>query len=179
MTASATTGRAGPIRTPGNRVIQGLLLASGAALLEFSVGADRLVFIWTPLIIGVTYLLAAAVDGPRGGFWATALGLTGWGLAVVAAAALRPADVDVAGAYLVGVGLAVVAAAALRARGFAVSELGLGLTIAGSGLVLALSARADALVDATTYAIALGVVGALNIGLGAWQSSRIALARSG
>ena len=38
-------------------------------------------FYWTPLIRGLTYLVAAIVDGPRGWYWATALGLTEWGLA--------------------------------------------------------------------------------------------------
>lgn len=52
-----------PVRTPANRVIQGLLLVGGAGLLEFSAGADRIAFYWTPLIIGIIYLLAAIVDG--------------------------------------------------------------------------------------------------------------------
>jgi len=89
-----------PLRTPGNRVIQGLLLCAGAALLQLSAGTDRIAFFWTPLIIGVTYLLAATVDGPCGGYWATALALTGWGLAVAYLGEVRPLDVDVAGAYL-------------------------------------------------------------------------------
>jgi len=161
-----------PLRTPGNRVIQGLLLCAGAALLQLSAGTDRIEFFWTPLIIGVTYLLAAAVDGPCGGYWATALALSGWGLAVAYLGEVRPLDVDVAGAYLVGVGLAALAAAALRRRGFAVSDTGLALTIVGAGLLLALSPRADALVDATTYAIAVGLVGVLNVAAGAWLLAR-------
>ncbi len=162
----------GPVRTPGNRMIQGLLLAGGAALLEFSAGADRIGFYWTPLIIGAIYLVAALVDGPLGGYWATALGFTGWGLAVAYAGASRPLDVDIAGLYLAGVGLAVLAAALLRARGVAVSETGLALTIVGAGVVLALSPRVDALLDASTYALAIAVVGALNVAGGAWQRRR-------
>lgn len=158
-----------PVRSPANRVIQGLLLLGGAGLLEFSAGADRIAFYWTPLIIGIIYLLAAIVDGSRGGYWATALGITGWGLAVAYMGTVRPADVDVAGVYLVGVGLAGLAAALLRARGFAVSEAGLALTIVGAGVILALSLRVDALVDATTYAIAIGAIGVLNVARGAWQ----------
>ena len=42
--------------------------------------------------------MAAIVDGPRGGYWATALGLTGWGLAVVYLGEARPVDIDPAGA---------------------------------------------------------------------------------
>ena len=37
----------------------------------------------TPLGIGLVYLLAAAVGGRRGGYWATATVLVGWGAAVV------------------------------------------------------------------------------------------------
>lgn len=158
-----------PVRTAGNRVIQGLLFAGGAGLLEFSAGADRIAFYWTPLIIGAIYLLAAIIDGPHGGYWATALGLTGWGLAVAYSGAVRPPDVDIAGVYLAGVGLAGLAAALLRTRGFVISEAGLALTVVGAGVILALSPRVDSLVDATTYAIAIAVVGALNATGGAWQ----------
>ena len=158
-----------PVRSAGNRIIQGALFVGGAGLLEFSAGADRIAFYWTPLIIGLIYLLAAVIDGPRGGYWATALALTGWGLAVAYSGAVRPPDVDIAGVYLAGVGLAGLAAALLRTRGFLISELGLSLAIVGAGLMLALSPRADALLDASIYAIAIAVVGALNAAGGAWQ----------
>lgn len=158
-----------PLRTAANRVIQGALLVAGAGLLEFSAGAERIAFYWTPLIIGTIYLLAAIVDGPRGGYWATALVLTAWGLAVAYVGTVRPPDVDVAGVYLVAVGLAGLAAALLRRRGFAVSEIGVALTIIGVGAILALSLLADALVDATTYAIAIGAIGLLNMAGGTWQ----------
>lgn len=149
------------------------MLVCGAGALAVSAGADRIPFYWTPLILGVTYLLAASVDGPRGGYWATALGLTGWGLAVAYVGEIRPADVDTAGVYLVGVGLAGVVAGVLRARGFVVSDIGFAATVALGGLTLALTPRApDTLDDATTYAIALAVVGAGNVIGGAIQSRR-------
>ena len=132
-----------------------------------TVGAERVSFFWTPLILGVTYGLAATVDGPRGGYWATALGLTGWGLAVVVMGEIRPERIDPAGAYLVGAGLASVAAVALRGRGFHVSEVGLAATITAGGLLLAVSSRApDTLADATTYAVALGLVAVVNVAYG-------------
>lgn len=158
-----------PVRTAGSRVIQGLLLIAGAGLLEFSAGADRIAFYWTPLIIGTIYLLAAIADGPSGGYWATAVGLTAWGLAVAYVGTVRPPDVDVAGVYLVAVGLAGLSAVVLRARGVAVSEVGLALTVIAAGAILALSLRVDALVDATTYAVAIAAIGALNVAGGAWQ----------
>ncbi len=154
-------------------MIQGALLGGGALVLALTAGADRLPFYWTPLILGLSYLVAAIVDGPRGGYWATALGLTGWGLAVVYMGEARPPDIDPAGAYLVGAGLAGVAAALLSGRGFVISPVGLAATIAAGGLVLALTPRAaGTLDDANTYAIALGVVGALNVAGGAYQRAR-------
>lgn len=162
----------GPVRAPANRVIQGLLLTGGAVLLGLTAGEDRISFYWTPLILGLSYLVAAIVDGPRGGYWATALGLTGWGLAVVYLGAVRPPDVDTAGAYLVGVGLAGVVAAVLRSRGFSISEVGFAATVAAGGLALALTPRVETLGDATAYAIALGAVGVLNIAGGAYQLAR-------
>lgn len=47
--------------------------------------------------------------------------------------------------------------------------MGLALTIIGVGAILGLSLLADALVDATTYAIAIGVIGGLNVAGGTWQ----------
>jgi len=162
-----------PVRSPGNRVVQGLLLSVGAASLALTAGADRIPFYWTPLILGLSYLVAAIVDGPRGGYWATALGLTGWGLAVVYIGDVRPPDVDPAGAYLAGVGLAGVVAAVLRRRGFLISDLGFAATVAAAGLTLALTPRASGtLDDAMTYAIALGVVGVLNVAGGVYQMAR-------
>ncbi len=149
------------------------MLSGGAALLAVTAGADRIPFYWTPLILGLTYLLAAAVDGPRGGYWATALALTGWGLAVVLIGHVQPRDIDTSGAYLAGVGLAGVAAALLRRHGFLVSELGFAATVAAGGLVLAASPREPGtLDDASTYAIALGVVGLFNVANGAIQEFR-------
>lgn len=162
-----------PVRLPANRVVQGALLIVGAVLLATTAGADRIDFYWTPLILGATYGVAALVDGPRGGYWATALGLTGWGVSVVLLGELRPEQVDSAGAYLAGVGFAGIAAWGLRRQGFLISELGLAATIAASGLILAFTPRAeDSLADATTYAVALGAVGMLNVAGGAVQVAR-------
>jgi len=47
-------------------------------------------------------MAAAAAGGRRGSYRATACVLVGWGLAVVYLGAVKPADIDPAGAYLVG-----------------------------------------------------------------------------
>ncbi len=152
---------------PGLRVRQGLLLLAGALALDLLVAEGGLRFFWTPLILGLSYLAAAAVGGRRGSYWATALVLTGWGAVVVLIGETRPTNIDPSGAYLVGAGLGILAGQLLARTGFAVSAIGLSATAAAAGLVLALSPTSSALVDARTFAIALGVVGILNVVLGA------------
>jgi len=58
-------------------------------------------------------------------------------------------------------------------RGFLISEVGFAATLAAAGLTLAFTPRATGtLEDATTYAIALGVVGLLNVAGDAYQLAR-------
>ncbi len=150
------------------RVRQGLLLLAGGLALELLVAPDSLRFYWMPLIIGLTYLAAAAAGGRKGGYWATACVLVGWGLSVVLIGEIRPREVDVSGAYLLGAGIgASVGALLIRAK-FEVGQLGLGVTVAAAGLLLALVGRSpEVLGDARTYALALGAVGVFNVLLGA------------
>ncbi|WP_372790992.1 hypothetical protein [Paraconexibacter sp.] len=148
------------------RLVQGVILLAGALVLATAVDRATLSFFWTPLVLGLTYLVAAAAGGREGGYWATALPLTGWGLAVVWIGEVRPEDVDIAGAYLAGTGLGLTAAAVLASRGVPIATAGLAATVAAAGLILAFSPRADALTDATTYAIAVGAVGAVNVARG-------------
>jgi hypothetical protein len=83
---------------------------------------------------------------------------------------VRPPDVEPAGAHLAGVGLAGVVAAVLRRRGFLISDLGFAATVVAGGLRLCSRyGRPETLDDATTYAMALGVVGVLNVAGGAYQ----------
>ncbi len=148
------------------RLVQGVILLAGALVLAIPVDRATLSFYYTPLVLGLTYLVAASAGGREGGYWATALPLTGWGLAVVWIGEFRPQDVDIAGAYLAGAGLGLVAAAVLAARDYPITIAGLAATVTGSGLILALSSNSDAWTDATTYAIAVGLVGAVNVARG-------------
>lgn len=147
------------------RIRQGLALLAGALVLELLVGVGPLRFYWMPLILGLSYLAAAAAGGRAGGHWATACVLTGWGVSVVAVGLAQPQDVDVAGAYLLGAGAGAAAGSLLTQRGFALSQSGLAVTIAGAGLILALSPRSEALTEPRTYALAIGVVGLFNVAL--------------
>lgn len=148
------------------RIRQGLTLLAGAVALELLVGQGSLRFYWTPLIVGLSYLAAAAAGGRSGGYWATACVLTGWGLAVVTIGTAQPQDVDVAGAYLLGAGAGATLGSLLPRARFDVSQPGLAATIAAAGLILALSPKVGALDEARTYALAIGLVGLLNVGMG-------------
>lgn len=164
---SGTSRRAGPAPKTGSvRIEQGVALAGGAVALELLVARGDVPFYWTPLTIGLAYLVAAAVGGRDGGHWATATVLCGWGLAVVWAGADRP-DLDIAGLYLVGAGIGASAGLLLRRAGFEVDALGAAATVAAAGLVLALAPQVGELEDARTYAVALGLVALLNLLLGA------------
>ena len=150
------------------RLGQGLLLLAGGLALELLVAQGSLRFYWTPLVLGLAYLAAAAAGGRTGGHWATACVLVGWGLSVVVMGETRPRDIDVSGAYLLGAGAGVAVGALLSRAKFEVSQLGLGVTVAAAGLVLALAQQApEVLEDARTYALALGAVGLVNVALGA------------
>lgn len=58
------------------------LLVGGAAMLGL-VQTEAVRFYYTPLIVGLTYLAAAAVAGRRGALWAPGIITTCWGIAVL------------------------------------------------------------------------------------------------
>ncbi len=147
------------------RVGQAVLLLAGALFLVVVVAPDDGRFYWTPLTLGLAYLGAAIVGGRDGGHWATACALTGWGVAVVFAGAVRP-DLDISGLYLAGAGLGMTAGLLLQRAGFDVDALGLAVTVMAGGLILAFTTQAvGVLDDARTFAAALAVVAVANITL--------------
>jgi hypothetical protein len=153
-------------RSPDLRLRQGLVLLAGAVLFAILVGPDADNFYLVPLGVGLIYLAAAAAGGRDGGYWATAVVLVGWGLAVVWVREGNP-DLDTAGLYLLGAGLGAIAGVLLARRGFAVDPLGLATTVALAGLVLAFAAQwSEVLEDARTYALLVGLVGLVNVAIG-------------
>ena len=148
------------------RLLQAGAFLLGALALEVLVERGSTPFYWTPLIIGLSYLGAAILGGRTGGHWPTACVLVGWGAVVAWAGQTRPEGVDLAGAYLAGGGAGVLVAGVLLRRGFKVDVIGLGAAAVGAGLVLALASRHDGLVEARTFAIALGVLALVNVALG-------------
>lgn len=138
---------------------QGAVLVGGAALLYVVLELGSLPFFWTPLLLGLAYLAAAASAGPRGAYWATGVVFTVWGLGVVALGERWVTDVDPAAGYLVAIGFGALVAAGLGRAGYAIELLGVAAAVFAAGLAFLLAARVDALGEATTYAAALAVVG--------------------
>ena len=169
--ADPATERSAVPKAAGVRINQAVALLAGAVFLAAVVAPDDRRFYWTPLTIGLTYLGAAIVGGRRGGHWATACALTGWGAAVVFAGATRP-DLDISGLYLAGAGAGAVAGLLLQRAGIPVSAMGMALTIAIGGLILAFTTKAAGVLgDARFYAAALAAVAVANLALAAWPSS--------
>jgi hypothetical protein len=145
------------------RIRQGVILISGAVVIVLAIGGSHSGFYWTPLTLGLTYLVGAAAGGRRGSYWATAVVLVGWGTAVVIVRQFSP-DLDLAGLYLLGAGVGATVGMVLAGRGFAVSPIGMTLTVAVGGLVLSFEPRDSALLgDARFYAVLIGAVGAANL----------------
>jgi hypothetical protein len=159
----------GPVRPPISttsralRIRQGVILIIGAIVIALAIGGSHSGFYWTPLSLGLIYLVGAAAGGPRGSYWATAVVLVGWGTAVVIVRQFSP-DLDTAGLYLLGAGVGATVGMVLAGHGFAVSPIGMALTVAVGGLVLSVEPRDSALLgDARFYALLIGVVGAVNL----------------
>ncbi|HEV2061371.1 MAG TPA: hypothetical protein VGR12_00850 [Solirubrobacteraceae bacterium] len=149
-------------KPPQLRLRQGAIFLGGALLYALLV-RTVLDFDWTPLLLGVVYLLAALAGGRDGGFWATACVLLGWGLGVVA---VREIELDVyePGAHLAGAGAGVLVAAILaRADRVEADAVGLGATALAAGLLLALVPHVEVFHDFGLYVLLLGLVGALNV----------------
>lgn len=154
-------------RDPDERLRQGLVLLAGAIVFLLVVGTGPDTFYSTPLGIGLVYLAAAIVGGKRGGYWATAVVLVGWGAAVVYVRQARP-DFDIAGLYMLGAGLGATAGILLSRSGFAVDPLGATATVAIAGAILALEPRwSEVIGEARTYALLVGAVGLVNAVAGA------------
>jgi len=141
---------------------QGAVLIAGGAVLYLLVEVGDLRFHWTPLLVGLSYLVAAVVGGKPGSYWATACVITAWGAGVVLH---REGTIDVSpeGAYLLAIGVGATVAALLGRSGYAVDGLGIAASILLAGLFLALVTRVDAVGRASTYAAALALIGLIRL----------------
>lgn len=157
MKVEPTSGRSGALR-----LRQGLVLLAGAVIFALVVGAGAQTFYWTPLGIGIVYLLSAISGGRQGGYWSGALVLCGWG-AAVAYARQSHTELDIAGLYLAGAGLGATLAILAQRAGVRASPLGATATVLVSGLILASSGQWAALTEARTYALLVGAIGLVNV----------------
>jgi hypothetical protein len=139
------------------RVNRAALLLAGAAFLLVMVAPDDDRFYWTPLVLGLSFLAAAAAGPRTSGPWAPACVLVGWGAAVIFVRLAEP-DLDTSGVYLAGAGAGVLAGIELGRRGFASDHVTLASTLVIAGALLAVSTVADVFADARTYAALLGVL---------------------
>jgi hypothetical protein len=137
------------------RINRAILLLAGAAFLIVMVVPDDDRFYWTPLVLGLTFLAAAAAGPRSSGPWAPACVLVGWGAAVIFVRLAEP-DLDTSGVYLAGAGAGLMAGTELARRGFAVDHTALAATLIIAGALLALSTQAGVFADAWTYAALLG-----------------------
>ena len=161
------------------RIGRGAALLAGAAIYAALVYGP-LEFLWTPFLLGVVYLAAAAAGGRRGGLWATGLVLTGWGIGVLMSNKLDM-GVSTADGYLIGVGLAALVGGVLARSGFSVDLVGVGATALIAGMAHTYAGDTiPALAEPWPYVVLLGVVGTVNLALAlAPQRDTAADARAG
>jgi len=130
--------RLGPARISpdlARRRAGGAVLLVGAAVVAVAlapVGPARL--FWVGLMLGVTYLVAAAVRGRGGPLWAPALVLACWGGAVALwfTGHLRE---DFTAVAVAGLGVGAVLAALLPRVGVVASPVAIGVTVLLIGLL--------------------------------------------
>lgn len=146
------------------RVRQAAAFALGAVIYLLWTGVDGERFRWTPFVIGLVYLAAAALGGRRGGHWATACVLTGWGVSVLLFDEVRPGSGEGL-FYAAGLLVGAVTAAVLAARGFSAAPAGIIGAVIGAVVFLALEPRVSLLDKTTLYASLLAAVAAVNVGL--------------
>ncbi len=114
-------------------------------------------FYLTPLVLGLTYLAAAAVGGRGATLWAPGLVISAWGVAV-ALVFSQTLHADFASVAVTALGIGATAAALLGRAGFRVDTLAVGLSVMFAGLTeLAASLGADVLGLGWFYGALLGV----------------------
>ncbi len=99
-----------------------------------------LAFYWTPLIVGLTYVAAAAASGGRGSLWAPGLMLVASGMAMALwlENGRSTADLEFLGVTVLGLGAGGVLAAFMTRAGYDITAMSLAMTVmAFGGFVLA------------------------------------------
>ncbi|MGI8537685.1 MAG: hypothetical protein ACR2K2_14660 [Mycobacteriales bacterium] len=107
-----------------------LALIAGALVEGVLVQQGIIEFFWTPLILGLTYLVAATAAGRKGALWAPGIVVTCWGVAVVLGVK-QVLTFDASLSYYVAAAIGVAIALVLRyAVGLAAGPVGLVVSVA-------------------------------------------------
>ncbi len=134
-------------------VARGAVLLAGAAALLVLVEGRGVRFYWVPLLLGVTYLLAAATGRSTGPLWAPGWVLTAVGLTEGSwFHAARPADsFELAQLTLLAAGTGAVVAVAMTAVGVRVSTMSVALAVLITGAFNLAEAKAVPHVAGNTW----------------------------
>ena len=152
---------------------RGAVLLAGAAVLLLLVEGRGVQFYWVPLLLGVSYLLAAAAGRSTGPLWAPGWVLTTVGLTeALWFHTARPADsFELAQLTLLAAGTGALLAVAMTLLGVQVSPMSLALAILITGAFNLAEATAVPYVAGNTWLYA-GL-------LAAWGLYEVAAARHG
>lgn len=135
MTDSSTeTTPTTPSTAPATRRWRWVPVLLGAIVVSLAGSpVDVVPFYATPLILGLTYLAAAAMGGKDATLWAPALIITVWGAGVVAVFS-ETIDADFTSVAVTALGIGATGAALLGRFGFRVDPLAIGLSVLFAGL---------------------------------------------
>jgi len=150
-------------RTEGGAFLEGrrrsaLALIAGALVMELIIQQQVIKFYYTPLIVGLTYLAAAALAGRKGALWAPGIVTSCWGIAVILGVK-NVVTLNTDASYLIAGAIGVAIALALRYTiGLAAGPIGLAVSFA----VILVHDYAHApswIFHGVTFAVLLGVWG--------------------
>ncbi len=138
MTDSSTettpTRQTRPTTAPATRRWRWVPVLLGAIVVSLAgPPVDVVPFYATPLILGLTYLAAAAMGGRDATLWAPGMIITVWGLSVVALLSDAVTG-DFTAVTVTALGVGATAAALLGRFGFRVEPLAIGLSVLIAGL---------------------------------------------
>ena len=142
---------------PGDMRRRGVVLFAGAALIALLVQPiGPLDYYFNPLLVGLAFVAAAAVTGPRSPLWGAGLVVSAWGTAKVIENNL---DVSWAGGMTtLAIGLGGLIAAYLASRGWAVNAASVAWPVAFIGVGQFLHSNTLGSGAITWYTIGLAVV---------------------
>ncbi len=135
MTDSSTeTTPTTPTTAPATRRWRWVPVLLGAIVVSLAgPPIDVVPFYATPLILGLTYLAAAAMGGKDATLWAPGMIITVWGLSVVALLS-ETVNADFTAVTVTALGVGATAAALLGRFGIRVDPLAIGLSVLFAGL---------------------------------------------